>query len=293
MKDSRTEGEVLPKQQPHQPPAARPIPLRNLLGELDPTSFKLHCADFNGKHEPIEVLATDWQEWIGWSRWRGKTDHFNRDFIFTMARVPKTISQWLFGGVFEVTGRSPIADARSYDLKLRDDILGEYIKRLVIDFVPTGRRRRLNLETFLDTMTVAAIRESPYAGMPFPGTDQIDQSFRELRTVVRQMRPDWRLPLAPLKGVYVIHDQMTGKPYVGAAYGDEGIWQRMSAYAETLHGGNVQLKKLVKSKGEAYALDNLRFALLEPMAQRTETQRVLDREVYWKKVLLARPHGLN
>ncbi len=38
------------------------------------------------------------------------------------------------------------------------------------------------------------------------------------------------------------------KPYVGAAYADEGIWHRMCAYAETLHGNNVGLKALVAAR---------------------------------------------
>lgn len=280
--------------EPHHPrPVPRPIPLRNLLGELEPKTCKLHCAVTDGKVEPINELATAWDEWVGWSRWRGARDHFNRDFIFTMARVPKTPSQWLFGGVFEVTGRSPIANTRSYDLELRDDIMGEYIKRLVIDFRPTGRVTRRNFETDLDQMSVAAIHDNPYEGDAFPGHDLINHTFRDLRTIVRQRRPDWRIALESMKGVYVIHDQLTGEPYVGAAYADEGIWHRMCTYAETLHGNNVGLKALVGAKGEAYVLDNLRFALLEHMTKRTEDQRVIDRETYWKQVLLSRTLGNN
>lgn len=282
------------KKLPHQQrPVSRAIPLRNLLGDVDPTAYKLHCAVHNGKVEPIDVLATDWDEWVGWSQWRGARDHFNRSFIFTMARVPKTASQWLFGGVFEVRGRAPIANARSYDLQLRDEIMGEYIKRLVIDFRPTGRIIRRNLETDLDQMTVAAIHDKPYEGDAFPGHDLINHTFRDLRTIVRQSRPDWRIALESMKGVYVIHDQLTGEPYVGAAYADEGIWHRLCAYAENLHGNNVGLKTLLAAKGEEYALRNLRFALLEFWSKRTEDQRVIDRETYWKQVLLSRRLGNN
>jgi hypothetical protein len=240
-----------------------------------------------------ESWTRDWEEWVGWSRWRGARDHFNRKLIFTMARQPKTANHWLFGGVFEVTGRKPIANARSYDLELRDDIMGEYIKRLVIDYQPTGRGIRLNLETHLDQMSVAAIYEKPYEGEAFPGHDLINHNFRELRGVVRQNRPDWRIALESMKGVYVIHDQGTGEPYVGAAYADEGIWHRLCAYAETLHGNNVGLKALVEAKGEEYALQNLRFALLEFWSKCTEDQRVIDRETYWKQVLLSRALGNN
>ncbi len=171
--------------------------------------------------------------------------------------------------------------------------MGEYIKRLEIDFRPTGRVTRRNLETDLDQMTVAAIHDKPYEGDAFPGHDLINHTFRDLRAIVRQSRPDWRIALESMKGVYVIHDQLTGEPYVGAAYADEGIWHRMSAYAETLHGNNVGLKALVSSKGEDYALQNLHFALLEYWSKRTEDQRVIDRETYWKQVLLSRKLGNN
>ena len=274
-------------------PTLRPIPLSNFLADLDPATFKLHCAVSDGMVEPITVLTNDWDEWVGWSQWRGARDHFNRDFIFTMARVPKTPSQWLFGGVFEVTARAPIAHARSYKLKLRDDMMGEYIKRLVIDFRPTGRVTRRNLETDLDQMTVAALHEKPYEGEAFPGHDLLNHTLGELRSVVRQNRADWRSALESLKGVYVIHDDNTGLPYVGAAYGDEGIWQRLCTYAATLHGGNVALKALVKEKGEDYALKNLRFALLDPLVLRTDDKRVIEREVHWKRVLQSRTFGNN
>ena len=281
------------KKPKHPLPASRPIPLSNLLGGLDPLAFKLHCAVFDGTVEPITVLTNDWDEWVGWSQWRGARDHFNRDFIFTMARVPKTPSHWLFGGVFQVTARPPIPNARSYKLKLRDDLLGEYIKRLVIDFRPTGRVTRRNLDTDLGHMTVAALHEKPYAGEAFPGHDLINHTLGEIRTVVRQNRADWRNALESLKGVYVIHDDSTGMPYVGAAYDDEGIWQRLCVYAATLHGGNVALKALVQDKGEDYTLKNLRFALLDPMVLSTDNKRVLAREVHWKQVLQSRLFGNN
>ncbi|MGV0644037.1 GIY-YIG nuclease family protein [Mycolicibacterium sp. XJ2546] len=285
-------GEVHKEQ--HRRPALNPIPVRHLFGGLDATAFKLHCAVVNEQQiQPIDVLANDWDEWVGWSRWRGATDHFNRDFIFTMARERKSLDRWLFGGVFKVVGRQPIPNSRSYDLELRDDIMGEYIKRLVIEFRPPGRNKRLNLESHLDRMVVAAIHDRPYEGEEFPGVDNIDHSLRQLRTVIEQNRPDWRSALEAMKGVYVIHDQATGAPYVGAAYGDTGIWQRLCAYATTLHGGNVELKALIEAKGENYALDNLRFALLEFLTLRTDDQRVIDREVYWKNVLASRRFGNN
>lgn len=158
------------KEPHHRRPALGPIPVRGLLGDLDPALCKLHCAVWNHRDHPIDVLASDWDEWVGWSRWRGARDHFNRDFIFTMARERKTADQWLFGGVFEIVGRNPTANARSYDLELRDDIMGAYIKPLVIDFRPSGRGMRLNMETHLDQMTVGRYTKGHTRARRFQGT---------------------------------------------------------------------------------------------------------------------------
>ncbi|BBZ32053.1 hypothetical protein MCNF_06580 [Mycolicibacterium confluentis] len=45
-----------------------------------------------------------------------------------------------------------------------------------------------------------------------------------------------------MKGVYVIHDVETGNAYVGAAYGDTGIWARLRQYVDGLNGYNSQSK---------------------------------------------------
>ncbi len=142
-------------------------------------------------------------------------------------------------------------------------------------------------------MTVASVLEEPFTGDPFPGHDRIDHSLAQIQSIVKQARPDWRIALENMKGVYVIHDQSTGEPYVGSAYGDTGIWQRWSSYAGTLHGDNVGLRDHLTAKGEDHFRNNMRFALLEFWSMRMDDQHVIDRETYWKKVLLSRSLGHN
>lgn len=202
-------------------------------------------------------------------------------------------SLWLFGGVFEVLERPPMPQAYSYALEFRHDLMAEFTKRLLVRYQLTGRAIRLNLETHLERMSVHSILDVPYAGEVFPGHDQIDHTLAELAVIVSQNRPDWRVALQHMKGVYVLHDRTTGEPYVGAAYGDTGIWDRLRQYTETLHGGNVGLTDLVQERGADYVRNNLSFALLEFWSMRTEDQHVIDRETYWKRVLLSRSHGLN
>lgn len=269
------------------------IPLSSLVGDLDPKSCKLHCAVWNGEEYPIDVLARSWDEWIGWNSWRGPRDDFNRQFIFSLAQARNDPSHWLFGGVFEVLTRRSTPRAMSYDVELREDYMGPYIKRLLVAFRLPGRSVRLNLETHLARIEVTSILPHPYAGEPFPGHDQINHTLAELEVVVAQRRPDWQVALQHMKGVYVIHDVTTGKPYVGSAYGDTGLWARLAEYVESLHGGNLALRELVGEKGLEYARANLRFALLEFWSMRTSDEQVLAREGYWKEVLLSRSFGNN
>ena len=145
-------------------------------------------------------------------------------------------------------------------------------------------------------MVVLAILPEPYAGEPFPGLDQINHTLSQLEVVFAQQRADWRYALEPMKGVYVIHDRTSGKPYVGSACADTGIWERWGNDVVSLHGcaANALLREPIGSKGDAYARENLVFALLEYWPKREPDALVLRREEYWKQVLLSRgKFGLN
>jgi hypothetical protein len=269
------------------------IQLRSILGDVDPQACKLHCAVWNGEDQPIDVFARSRDEWVEWNRWRGPRDDFNRKFIFSLARDRFSPSHWLFGGILEVVDRRPIPGPGSYDIVLRNDLMGTFIKRLVLQFKPSGRAVRLNMETHLDQIEVVSILEQPYAGEAFPGHDQFNHTLGVLE-VVHQTGLARLAGCSPtLKGMYVIHDVETGKPYVGSASGDTGIWARLSQYVDSLHGGNVALRELVGQKGLDYARTNLRSALLEFWSMRASDEEVLARESYWKDVLLSRKFGLN
>lgn len=274
--------------------AMQPIALEALLpADLDPTMCKLHCAVFNGEEYPIDVLASDPVGWQGWNSWRAGKDDFNRQFIFSLAQDRHDATLWLFGGMWEVIERRPEPHAHSYDLVHRDDLMGPFVRRLYVRLSLTGRQRRRNLESCLGQMTVSSILEEEFVGDPFPGHDRINHSLADLTAIVSQQRSDWRIALEYMKGVYVIHDQTTGARYVGSAYGDTGVWQRWSTYAQTLHGNNVGLRELLDEKGAHHFRTNMRFALLEFWSMRTDDSHVLERESYWKDVLHARSLGHN
>ena len=160
----------------------QPIPLASLLpGDFDPGTCKLHCAVYNGKNYPIDVLANDPEEWQRWNSWRGPKDDFNRQFVFSLAQDRYDPTLWLFGGIWEVVGRRPEPRTYSYEVVLREDLMGPFIRRLYVRMKLAGRQRRRTMESCLDEMTVSSILEEPFVGEPFPGHDRINHTLADLQ----------------------------------------------------------------------------------------------------------------
>lgn len=200
---------------------------------------------------------------------------------------------WVFGGLFEVVGHNGVPHSHAYSVALVDHPIQAWVGRLKVRFVLKGRNIRVNLETVLDTMHIAEVLPVRYAGEPFPGHDRIEHTFGQMAVVYAQQRPDWKVALEHMKGVYVLHDRNTGKSYVGSASGDTGIWARWGQYVATGHGGNIDLRKLVAREGFDYVREHFSFALLEYWSMRTPDEHVSERESYWKRVLLSREFGYN
>jgi len=115
-----------------------------------------------------------------------------------------------------------------------------------------------------------------------------------LESIFAIQRADWKAALENTKGVYLITDTSNNKRYVGAAYGVTGLWSRWGCYIYTGHGYNDELTKVIKKHGIDYARKHFRFALLEQRTMKTDDLVIIERETYWKNVLLTRePHGYN
>ena len=126
----------------------------------------------------------------------------------------------------------------------------------------------------------------------FAGYASVLLSFDELRHVVRRELPSWKAALASVAGVYLVADTSCGKLYVGSAYGADGIWGRWSAYAETLHGSNAELAKVIREKGSEQA-KHFRFSILEICDIKDSADAVIARECHWKAAWVPRQFGYN
>lgn len=268
------------------------IYLGDIWPDVDATQYKIHFARFEkeSRVQPLEVWLRSRREWQKWHEYRPEMNAFNRPFIFTVIQFYHETDIWLFGGIYRV-----LKDRGDrYDVELADT-LKAFEGRLKLRSSYRSRGTRVNFENHYGNVEVQEILREPYSGRRFPGYESIDLSFEELETTVKNDRTDWKAALESLKGVYLISDILTGKRYVGSAYGEGGgIWSRWCSYVATGHGGNAELRKLVSDPTLDYCRKNFRFALLEHRPRMTPDETIIEREGFWKGVLLSRGQfGLN
>lgn len=117
----------------------------------------------------------------------------------------------------------------------------------------------------------------------FPGYDSINIGWRKLEKVLKQ--ENWKTALRNIKGVYLITDIMSGKRYVGSAYGNDNmILGRWESYISNGHGGNKDLKEL----DFEYIKENFRYSILEIFKPSTNDEIIIGREHWWMDTLLTK-----
>jgi hypothetical protein len=267
--------------------------LHDLITINTPQDYKLHLASWNGHQHPLDVFVQDKERWEGWNTWRGEKNDFNRKYIFSLIDSYQEKHTWLFGGVYEVLERGVAKGAQSYSVALTDQYK-DMIGRLKVHFVRPGRTRALKFENHLDSFSVAELLKSEYSGEAFCGYENINHDFMTLEGIFQRSKSDWKAALQSVKGIYLITDKNNGKRYVGSAYGDAGIWSRWSCYIGNGHGWNDELTKLISKAGKEYARQNFIFSLLEYRPMKTDDKAIIERESYWKEVMLSRSeYGYN
>lgn len=167
-----------------------------------------------------------------------------------------------------------------YDL-MKNDILDDLSERLVIEWGPAT----ISWVQSQDK-EVVELKGKKSIG-DFQSFSQVDLDFRDLQMLIQF--PDtnltWVKALSSVNGVYLIKDKISGKLYVGSAYGDRGIYGRWFAYTKDGHGGNLELRDLDPK--------NFQFSILEIVPATTTAEGVIECENRWKEKLGTRQFGLN
>jgi hypothetical protein len=127
----------------------------------------------------------------------------------------------------------------------------------------------------------------------FPGFLDFILRFDELKGIVENptAHREWHRMLGSVSGVYLILDNLTGRQYVGSAYGEGGIIARWAQYAKTGHGGNDQLQSLLSVRPTAKS--DLSFSVLQTLPLTLTAREVIACEALHKQKLGTRAHGLN
>ena len=274
------------------------IKLQQIFGIVKETysDYKIHFATGSeNKKAPYNAFLIG--EFKEWQEHQSKKN-FNRKYILSLIYYDKDV--WMFGGIYEVLSFNPTPTEDGswlYDTKLTDKAT-EYIGRAFFKFKKEFRASYPTLELepkvgcSLADIPIAYILEKKVELSDFVGFNNVNIDYKTLQRIVSDSLISWKSALSNVKGIYLIVDVSTGKQYVGSAYGEECIWQRWSSYAENGHGGNINLKKLLEINGEDYRY-NFKYSILEVCNANLGSEYIIERETYWKEVLMSRTFGLN
>lgn len=256
--------------------------------DVDASDLKVHLACWNGKEDPIN------QYYAGaFKEWQEEQTRKNFECAQVLSLIDIGPGEWLFVGIYRVTKAAMPHPSRPHIFVYGTEALPGQ-EQLIGRIKVAHKRSRASYIWYKApvSLPIVEIMRVKQVMAEFPGYNKVTVNHRELRTIIGQQIASWHGALANIKGVYLITDKVTGAQYVGKASGDDGIWSRWSSYAKNGHGGNVELKKLLRRKGKAHR-DQFQYTILEIAATHATDADILARESYWMRALGSRIHGLN
>lgn len=280
------------------------IRLADFLETPDPSKTKVKFNMHAARTPAWDLLLDDDPRWLEMNEWRTKQSNNNLDaaeYVHSFAQFyPYGPEYFIYGGLFRVEKmEQEIVDGPGYKLELLNENRA-FIKRLIIkNEKPIGRDLYLRWFDGVQSQLNPEVYElAPRTKLgPFMGYQNVSLSHQELRRIVRREEPAWKQALSHVKAVYVITDRSDGKLYVGSASGEAGgLWQRWSDYANERNqtGGNSEFIELKTIAGNEHIEQNFQYSILEIFDTKVGIDEIVERESYWKRVLMTRkPFGMN
>lgn len=226
------------------------------------------------------------------------------DYVLTFISGPSTSAKFI--GLYKVVdsigvkasdfvledilGTTEFSDKTStYNFKLEKMNNMAYLEsRLIIDW---GKATRQWGQWATNDKEIIAIHESEK--FTFRGYESLLLDYRTLKTILSDnvLYESWHSALESVSAIYMIMDQVTGKMYVGSAYGDGGLLQRWRCYVQTLHGGNKKMIELLNEDSLRY--ESFQFTILQIIPKTYTVQDVVSLENLYKEKFKTRTFGLN
>ena len=252
----------------------------NPLNETSKIKYVRHKSngEFSELFDNVFLNIAELEEY---QRIQSKSVFKNIDYIISFLGTEGQKS--LFWGVFKVTNEK-YSENNLYEYELEEMPQFSELKfRVVVDW---GRATLSWHQHY--TADKQVIEILPKGSLDkFPGYENVHLSWKELTRVIRT--DSWKTALQNQKAVYLITDISNGKKYVGSAYAENMLLNRWQNYAQSRHGGNVQLQQLPLEHIE----NNFYYSILDIFKAKTDDKVILSRESWWKNTLLTRRFGYN
>lgn len=262
---------------------------------------------FNMNNDDVNLPAYDylmqdspeWEEMNAWKTKQANNNLNSADYLLAFAQYYYYgASYYIFGGMYEVEKIEPeVFNDVGYKLTLMDTYK-EYRKRLIIKLEkPIGWNvyNKMYLSVQKDfNPEIYEVAPSTKMGA-FPGYYNVLLTHQNLQTIFKNEAAEWKNALSNVKGVYCITDTSNGQIYIGSASGaTAGIWQRWSQYADVndLTGGNKTFEEL-KNSGADHIINNFTYSILEIFDMKTNSEFIIHREQFWKRVFQSINYGMN
>lgn len=258
------------------------------LNNIENTKIRFNIM-FEGNWNPIEVFQQNKQQVLlegQYWNYAGKKSFKDGQVTIGFIRIHKKEDYWLLFHAGQITKDLDRLDGVGYEFESIPEY-EKYLGRLVIKFKNNSQTMIRNASSVIEECEVYRILPNVFDNDIFPGYENVSVSWSQLSHYIE--KETWKTALQNQKGVYLITDLNTGKMYVGSAYGEDMILGRWKSYIRTGDGGNVELKALDFD----YIKANFSYSILDIFKASIDDQVVIDRESYWKEVLMTRKFGFN
>lgn len=254
---------------------------------------KIKFNKWNGYNDPLEIYKKNPEDInTNWLLWHNKSHYFSKN-NYAICLVPLSYDTWLFTTIKEIDEVLDVTDDIGYKAH-EIQKYEKYYGRVIIKYHKKSRSMGFWYENIMNDLEVLELLNDQYTGDEFPGYDSVRLSFSQLENIIMRKIPGWYNALNNQKAVYLQVDKKTGKMYVGSATAQYGmLLQRWSEYVYNGHGGNVDLKELVKEKGFDYIKNNFMYIILENYNSKVDDNYILSREKWWKETLMSKKYGYN
>ncbi|MBQ2774739.1 MAG: GIY-YIG nuclease family protein [Clostridia bacterium] len=263
------------------------------LSDDELKNTKVRFNQYNGEDNPIEEFKKSPEKLLKWNYWNSQKYKVGQ---LSIGLVKMSQDEWLLFTVGTITAIKdiPFNSGIGYEYRIEEDLYGDLFGRVIIKYHKTMQSQFPNADTVMDNLIVKEVLPSVFSGFDFPGYDKVSLTYAELETIVNGRYPSYKNALENQQAVYVLTDTNTGKLYVGSATSkNEMLLSRWKGYINTFHNGNEGLKELFKKEGADYFKKYFKYSILENFNSKVNSDFILEREAYWKKVLDTKKHGYN